>query len=59
VLSPIIGGYAVSANWSQSKLFAGAAVPAFLCAVGTLLMAIAERRRRNRHGAPAEAVATA
>jgi MFS transporter, AAHS family, 4-hydroxybenzoate transporter len=59
VLSPIIGGYAVSANWSQSELFAGAAVPAFLCAVGTLLMAIAERRRRNRHGAPAEAVATA
>lgn len=56
VLSPIIGGYAVAAKWSQTELFAAAAVPAFICAAGTLLMSIAERRRRNRYGAAAEAV---
>ena len=54
VLSPIIGGYAVAAHWSQSELFAAAAVPAFVCAAGTALMAAAERRRRARHGLAGE-----
>jgi len=47
VLSPIIGGYAVAAQWSQADLFLAAAVPPFICAAGAMLMAVAERRRRS------------
>lgn len=47
VLSPIVGGYALAADWSQSELFAAAAVPALVCAGATLLMGIAERRRQR------------
>ena len=59
VLSPIMGGYAVAANWSQGELFAAAAVPAFICAAGTALMAAAERRRRNRQRPAGEPVVAA
>jgi AAHS family 4-hydroxybenzoate transporter-like MFS transporter len=52
VLSPIIGGYVLTANWSQAEMFGAAAIPVFICAGGTLLMAIAERHRRNRHPGP-------
>lgn len=58
VISPTVGGYAVSAQWSQSELFAAAAVPAFICAGAVLIMGIAERSRRCRFGhAPATASA--
>ena len=49
VLSPTIGGYALSAQWSQAELFAAAAVPAFICALATMTMGRAEQRRRARH----------
>lgn len=58
VLSPIIGGYVLKAEWSQAEMFAAAAVPPLVCAVGTLLMAVAERQRRGRdHAAPEAAAA--
>lgn len=57
VISPTVGGYAVSAQWSQSELFAAAAVPAFICAAATLFMGIAERSRLSAHGGAASAAA--
>ena len=59
VLSPIIGGYALAASWSQSELFAAAAVPAFVCAAATLFMGIAERRRQRRFPPAASPLAAA
>jgi AAHS family 4-hydroxybenzoate transporter-like MFS transporter len=46
VISPIIGGLVLAAGWTQPKLFAAAAIPALICAGGTVLMGLAERRRK-------------
>jgi AAHS family 4-hydroxybenzoate transporter-like MFS transporter len=45
VISPAIGGLVLAAGWAQTELFAAAAMPALICAGGTLLMGLAERRR--------------
>lgn len=47
VISPIVGGMALAAGLSQLELFAAAAVPALICAGGTVLMGLAERRRQE------------
>lgn len=39
VISPIAGGYALAAGWSQSFTFAAAAVPPLVCAIATFVMA--------------------
>jgi AAHS family 4-hydroxybenzoate transporter-like MFS transporter len=39
VISPIAGGFALAAGWTQSATFAAAAVPPLVCAVGTFIMA--------------------
>lgn len=38
VISPTVGGLAIGAGWSQQSLFLGAAAPAVLCALATLLL---------------------
>lgn len=48
VISPTVGGLVLAAGWSQPELFAAAAVPALICAAGTVLMGAAERRRHAR-----------
>jgi AAHS family 4-hydroxybenzoate transporter-like MFS transporter len=44
VISPIVGGLVLAAGWTQLELFAAAATPALICAAGTALMGLAERR---------------
>jgi len=38
VISPTAGGFAIDAGWSQQALFLGAATPAVLCALATLVL---------------------
>lgn len=48
VISPIAGGYALAAGWSQSGIFAAAAVPPLVCALGTFIIARAARTHAAR-----------
>lgn len=51
VISPVAGGYALSAQWSQEELFAAAGIPALICAAWVFLLGIAHRRaERAAHG---------
>tara|TARA_R100000501_G_scaffold13654_5_gene25098 strand:+ start:89890 stop:90501 length:612 start_codon:yes stop_codon:yes gene_type:complete len=50
VISPIAGGYAVSAQWSQGELFAAAAVPFVICSILALLMGLAARALQRQGG---------
>jgi MFS family permease len=51
VISPVAGGYALSAQWSQEQLFAAAGIPALICAGWIFLLGIAHRRaERAAHG---------
>ena len=43
VISPTVGGLAIGAGWSQQSLFLGAAAPAVLCALATLLLWFSRR----------------
>jgi len=46
VVSPTLGGYAISAGWSQPTLFLCAAVPSLVCAIAVLVLALLERAGR-------------
>jgi hypothetical protein len=48
VISPIAGGYALAAGWTQSFTFAAAAAPPLICAIGTFVMARAARAHAAR-----------
>lgn len=46
VASPLLGGFAIAAQWSQSALFMGAATPAVVCAAMVLMMWVTQRQPR-------------
>jgi MFS transporter, AAHS family, 4-hydroxybenzoate transporter len=46
VISPTVGGLAIAAGWSQQALFLGAAGPAVLCVIATLLLWSSRRNQR-------------
>lgn len=51
VISPTVGGLALSAGWSQPALFAAAAAPSALCAGAVFLLWLAGRRSTARQPA--------
>lgn len=48
VISPIAGGYAVSAGWSHGELFGAAAVPFIICSILALMMGLVAAARQKR-----------